>query len=211
MNIVSNQPGDMVVMASRNKGKTRELAALMNHRFQLITLDEIGWEGEIAEDGDTFRENARQKAEEVCRRLRLPALADDSGLEVDALDGAPGVYSARYAGRHGDDAANNRLLLERLEGATAPRLAKFVCSLAFARPDRETIIVSGECAGEIGFAAAGEGGFGYDPLFYRDGVSFAQMDESEKNRVSHRAVACRAMLDALEHEAKHEAKAEGIN
>ena len=127
----------------------------------------------------------------------LPALADDSGLSVDALGGAPGVHSARYAGSHGDDAANNRLLLQNMAGVTN-RLCRFVCAMALAMPAAKTLLVRGECEGTLLDAPSGEGGFGYDPLFlYKTGKTFAQMREAEKNQVSHRAKASALMLDII--------------
>ncbi|GHU71704.1 hypothetical protein AGMMS49992_06190 [Clostridia bacterium] len=186
-----------IVFASRNKGKAREVAALLGKRFRLITMDEAGFHDEIVEDGITFIDNAIIKAETVCKALYRPVLADDSGLMVDALDGAPGVYSARYAGNHGNDAANNALLLSNLSDEPAPRRARFVCALALARPEFPTYITEGYCKGEIGFEPDGQGGFGYDPLFYVNGISLARMTDDEKNRISHRAMACHRMRVVL--------------
>ena len=132
------------------------------------------------------------------RATGLPALADDSGLAVDALDGAPGVRSARYAGDHGDDGANNRLLLENMQGVTN-RSCKFVCAMALALPGEATRTVRGECPGTLLTERRGESGFGYDPLFlYETGLTFAQMGETQKNAVSHRARASALMCDVLE-------------
>ncbi|MDR1600237.1 MAG: RdgB/HAM1 family non-canonical purine NTP pyrophosphatase [Oscillospiraceae bacterium] len=195
--IISTAP--RLILATRNNGKAREMSALLGGRFTLATLTEAGFDGVIEENGDTFAMNAAIKAETVCRALKLPVLADDSGLVVDALDGEPGVFSARYAGRHSNDAANNTLLLERLRGVPAPRTARFVCALALAKPGSPTIIAEGAREGEIGLEPDGVGGFGYDPLFYYEGISFARMSAEQKNRVSHRAAAVRnlaALLDA---------------
>jgi len=184
-------------LASRNRGKARELNALLGDSFELLTLDDLGCTSEIPEDGLTFEENARRKAEAVRDMFGMPALADDSGLVVDALGGAPGVFSARFAGRHGDDAANNALLLDLLLDKPQPRTARFVCALAFARPGGNTIIAHGACEGEIGICPDGNRGFGYDPLFYINGVSLARMSAAEKNMISHRAAAVRALIKML--------------
>ena len=127
----------------------------------------------------------------------LPTLADDSGLSVDALGGAPGIYSARYAGEHGNDRANNELLLKNMDGV-ADRTCRFVCAMALALPGQETRIVRGECEGTLLTTLEGEGGFGYDPLFlYQNGQTFAQMSPEEKNQVSHRFHAVDQMRDVL--------------
>ena len=160
-------------------------------------MKDAGFEGDIEENGTTFEENAVIKAEAVSRATGLPALADDSGLSVDALDGAPGVYSARYAGDHGNDQANNDLLLKNMEGVTN-RACRFVCAMALALPGEETRVLRGECPGELLHQRAGEGGFGYDPLFrYHTGKTFAEMTEKEKNAVSHRAAAAAKMRGVL--------------
>ena len=186
-----------VVLASRNKGKLAELSRLLDaelgERIVLRSLDDIGFEGDIAENGTTFAENALIKAQAIAARGYI-ALADDSGLAVDALDGAPGVYSARYAGEHGNDAANNAKLLQALEGAT-DRTAAFVCVFACAFPDgQKPLVANGRVVGEILTAPRGNGGFGYDPLFYYAPLrkSFAELSGEEKNAISHRGAAVRA-------------------
>ena len=191
-----------VVLASRNKGKLAELSRLLGEQLgdvlTLLSLDDIGFEGEIEENGTTFAENALLKAQAIAARGYI-ALADDSGLAVDALDGAPGVYSARYAGTHGDDAANNHKLLAALADAT-DRTASFVCVFACAFPDgRAPIVAEGRVTGEILTAPRGQGGFGYDPLFYYPpfGKSFAELSGEEKNTVSHRGAAVRAFAALL--------------
>ncbi|MDD5898510.1 MAG: RdgB/HAM1 family non-canonical purine NTP pyrophosphatase, partial [Clostridia bacterium] len=147
--------------------------------------------------GDSFEANAAIKAEAVARFTGLPTLADDSGLSVDALGGAPGVYSARYAGTHGDDNANNDLLLQNMAGVEN-RTCRFVCAMALALPGEQTHVVRGECVGELLSERSGQGGFGYDPLFrYRSGKTFAQMTEKEKNAVSHRAAASVKMREII--------------
>lgn len=186
-----------VVLASRNKGKLKELsrllAELLGDVIDLRSLDDIGFTDEIEENGTTFAENALIKARAIAN-LGYVALADDSGLAVDALDGAPGVYSARYAGAHGDDAANNQKLLAVLADK-ADRAAAFVCVFACAFPDdRAPIVAEGRVSGEILHAPRGEGGFGYDPLFYYAplGKTFAELSGEEKNAISHRGAAVRA-------------------
>jgi XTP/dITP diphosphohydrolase len=151
---------------------------------------------ELVEDGETFEANALIKARELRDVLEDWTLADDSGLAVDALDGAPGIYSARFAGTHGDDEANNRLLLEQLEGRQ-DRGAAFVCVIALCSPGGEEWVVRGECRGDIGFSPSGETGFGYDPLFVPTGYdkTFAELGEAVKSRISHRAHALKLLAD----------------
>lgn len=190
-------PLPRVVVATANSHKLKELRAILGGICELVSMKDIGCDLDIEENGDTFEQNAALKAEAVMRFTGLPALADDSGLSVDALGGAPGVHSARYAGSHGDDAANNRLLLQNMAGVTN-RLCRFVCAMALAMPAAKTLLVRGECEGTLLDAPSGEGGFGYDPLFlYKTGKTFAQMREAEKNQVSHRAKASALMLDII--------------
>ncbi|MBQ9802518.1 MAG: XTP/dITP diphosphatase [Clostridia bacterium] len=186
-----------VVLASRNRGKLAELQRLLGAELgeviDLRSLDDIGFVGDIEENGATFAENALIKARAIASR-GFVALADDSGLCVNALGGAPGVYSARYAGAHGDDAANNALLLQNLANEQ-DRTAAFVCTFACAFPDgREPIVAEGRVEGEILHAPRGCGGFGYDPLFYYPpfGKTFAELTGEEKNAISHRGAAVRA-------------------
>ena len=187
----------MVVVASGNAHKLQELTALFRGVCRPVSMKEVGFEGDIDENGSTFEENARIKAECVMKATGLPTLADDSGLSVDALGGAPGIYSARYAGEHGNDRANNELLLKNMDGV-ADRTCRFVCAMALALPGQETRIVRGECEGTLLTALEGEGGFGYDPLFlYQNGQTFAQMSPEEKNQVSHRFHAVDQMRDVL--------------
>ena len=185
-----------VVLASRNKGKVAELQRLIAQELgdviELKSLDEVGITEEIEEDGETFAENAYIKAR-AAAASGYPGLGDDSGLVVPALDMAPGVYSARYAGAHGDDAANNALLLKNLEGERN-RAAAFVCSLAMVFPDGSAPIrANGAVEGEILLSPRGEGGFGYDPLFWYDplGKTLAELTPDEKNAISHRGAAVR--------------------
>jgi XTP/dITP diphosphohydrolase len=191
-----------VVVATRNKGKLRELVPLLAHlELELRTIDEVAPDAELREDGVTFVENALAKARQAARATGLPAIADDSGLEVDALDGAPGVYSARYAGPGADDESNNSKVLEALRGVPpVRRTARFRCVAAFVDPARALEIVRhGACEGEILEAPRGQDGFGYDPLFFVPtvGRTMAELPLEEKNRLSHRATAFRALGDAL--------------
>ena len=190
-----------IVLASRNKKKIGELQTLLSQyieNIEIISLDDVGIYGEIEEDGATFEENALIKARAAAESGYI-GVGDDSGLEVDALGGAPGIYSARYAGGHGDDEANNQLLLKNLEDKT-DRSARFVCALACVYPDgREDICVIGKAEGEIISEYRGAGGFGYDPLFYFPplGKTFGELSAEEKNRVSHRSDAIRKMAEKL--------------
>ena len=191
-----------VVLASRNRGKLREIVPLLGGLgFELVTVDEIAPACELREDGDTFEANALAKARQAAAATGLPAVADDSGLEVDALAGAPGVYSARYAGLPSDDARNNAKLLDALRDVPAARRgARFRCVAVFADPAAGVEIVrSGDCDGEIIEQPRGDLGFGYDPLFLvpRLGRTMAELPLDEKNRLSHRAAAFRALADAL--------------
>lgn len=191
-------PPMRIVVATGNGHKLKELSGIFGGMIELVSMKDVGFAGDIEENGATFEENARIKAEAVMRATGLPALADDSGLSVDALDGAPGVYSARYAGDHGDDQANNDLLLQNMCGQTN-RACRFVCAMALSLPGEETRVVRGECEGELLCERAGEGGFGYDPLFrYAGGKTFAEMTEKQKNTVSHRAVAAEKMRSLIQ-------------
>ena len=191
-----------IVLASRNKGKVAELQRLLEQELgdviELKSLDEVGITEEIEENGTTFEENAMIKAR-VAAKSGYPGLADDSGLVVRALDMAPGVHSARYAGAHGDDAANNALLLKNLTGV-ADRRAAFICSLVMVFPNGSAPIrAAGAVEGEILFAERGENGFGYDPIFYYPpyGKTTAEMSPEEKNQVSHRANALRKYYEMM--------------
>lgn len=185
-----------LVFATRNRGKLAELSALVAPLgLEVIPAAELG-APEVVEDGATFEHNAVKKAREVAAAVGLPALADDSGLVVNELDGAPGVHSARFAGPDATDADNNRLLVARLRGVDEDRRrAHFVCAMAFADPSgalgNHVEVSRGECHGVILEAPRGQGGFGYDPLFYvpERGETFAELDAAVKNTISHRAMA----------------------
>jgi XTP/dITP diphosphohydrolase len=191
-----------LVVATRNKGKILEINALLAGFVDRVSsAADFADFPETIEDGATFEENALKKAREAARFTGLPALADDSGLVVDALGGRPGVYSARYAGEGADDAANNaRLLSECQDVPDDQRQAAFVCVLAFVTPEGTEQLFAGRVAGRILAAPRGEGGFGYDPLFLVDGFdrSMAELELAEKNVVSHRARAIIAFRDYLE-------------
>jgi len=167
------------------------------------SMREMGVEADVEETGETFEENALIKARALMELCHCTALADDSGLCVDQLGGRPGVHSARYCGVHGDDEANNQLLLKELADRPVPHRAHYGAAVALCRPGREPLIVYGRCDGQIIAEYRGEGGFGYDPLFLSDdlGVTFAEADPAAKNGVSHRARAIQKLLDALEAEA----------
>ena len=192
-----------IVLASRNKKKKAELQTLLSQYIEgieILSLDDVGIYGEIEEDGETFEENALIKAR-VAAESGYIGVGDDSGLEVDSLGGAPGVYSARYAGEHGDDEANNDLLLKNLEHKT-DRSARFVCCIACVFPEKygyEPIVVRGNVEGEILKERHGEGGFGYDPLFYfpQFNKTLAEVTAEEKNKVSHRGNAIAAFAEKL--------------
>ncbi len=197
-----------IVLATRNQGKIAELSAMLEGRnLQVLGLDAFPELGEIPEDGETFEENALFKARTVSRHTGLVAVADDSGLEVDALGGRPGVHSARYsadedAGRiaAGDrDTANNMKLLRELRDVPLEnRGARFRCVMAAYAPNDATLIRSGAWEGRIAMEPMGDNGFGYDPLFWDDafGGTAAQMDKEQKNARSHRGNALRALLEA---------------
>ena len=190
-----------VVLASRNRGKLREIVPLLaGLGFELVTIDEVAPDCELREDGDTFEDNALAKARQAAQATGLAAIADDSGLEVEALGGAPGVHSARYAGPVSDDARNNAKLLEALRAVPSPRRARFRCVATFVDPASGVELVrSGDCQGEILEQPRGDLGFGYDPLFLVPalGRTMAELPLDEKNRLSHRAAAFRALADAL--------------
>jgi len=190
-----------LVLATKNEGKVREMTKLLAEQdIEVLSLADFPEIEEIVEDGETFRENAVIKATEVCMQTGLTTLADDSGLEVDYLEGLPGVYSARFAGEEKDDSANNKKLLELLDGVPEEqRTARFKCVIAVADIDCFVYIAEGTCTGIIAQEQRGDGGFGYDPLFYlpEHGKTFAEIDLETKNKISHRARALAGVLDIL--------------
>ena len=184
-----------LVVASNNKGKIKEIKEILKGKYEVVSMGEMGFGEDIVEDGNSFYENAKIKAQTVSKALHCDALADDSGLCVEALDGAPGIYSARYSGEHGDDKANRDLLLKNLEGIEN-RKAKFVSSIVLVKTDGTEVVGLGETHGTIGFEEQGTNGFGYDCIFISDdlGVSFGLASDEEKNKVSHRY---RGLIDLL--------------
>jgi XTP/dITP diphosphohydrolase len=185
-----------LVVATRNRGKLAELRALLEG-WELLTLEDAGVTGEVSEDLPTFAGNAEKKARAALDATGLPSLADDSGLEVDALGGAPGVHSARYASNH-DDAANNAKLLSVMHDVTN-RAARFRCAIVLLFPDGRRVAVDGTCEGRIATAPRGTHGFGYDPLFLvgNGERTMAELGADEKNAISHRGQALRALVAAL--------------
>ncbi len=190
-----------ILVATRNPGKLREFAlALEPEGFEVVGMDAFDDPGEIDETGTTFEANARLKAEGYSAHTDLLVLADDSGIEVDALDGRPGVQSARYGGPELDDEARTALLLQELEGVPdEQRTARFRCVLALARSGETLATFDGVIEGRINHAPVGENGFGYDPVFFHaeSGCTTAQLAPSEKQEVSHRGKAIAALITAL--------------
>ncbi|MGD0174057.1 MAG: RdgB/HAM1 family non-canonical purine NTP pyrophosphatase [Anaerolineales bacterium] len=189
-----------LLVATTNAGKQREYRELLREvPAEIVFPNDLGITLEVEEDGATFRENAAKKALALARASGLLSLADDSGLEVDALGGEPGVRSSRYAGPGADDSRRRAFLLEKLRGIPAPRMARFVCVIAIAVPGGDTSFAEGECRGEITLAQRGSNGFGYDPIFQPEGrqVTMAELSPEEKNRISHRARAAEAAIPIL--------------
>lgn len=197
------------VLASTNKNKIREFRQILCERasdilgenapeIEFLSLSDIGFEDEIVEDGATFEDNAMIKARAVSRVCDLPCIADDSGLEVDALGGEPGIYSARYAGEHGNDDENIKKLLAKLDGIS-DRSAHFVSSIAYCDKNGESFVLRGEAYGHIIDEKRGQNGFGYDPVFECDvhHRTFAELTADEKNSVSHRRRAIEKLADRL--------------
>ena len=192
-----------LIVASNNQNKIREFRAILGTRFEIVSMKEAGMDTDIEETGTTFEENALIKANYVMNACGQAAIADDSGLEVDALNGEPGVYSARFAGEGHDDAANNAKLMDMMRLVPEEkRTARFVSAVALARRGKEPMVCRGAVEGSILYAPQGENGFGYDPLFFYApaGLSFAQMSAEDKNAISHRKRALEALKAALEAE-----------
>ncbi|MBE9537058.1 MAG: XTP/dITP diphosphatase [Proteobacteria bacterium] len=188
-----------VLLATRNKGKVKEFQSLLDGLgLTFRTLDDFPNTAEVREDGTSFEANAIKKASEYSKATGMIAIADDSGLVVDALDGGPGVYSSRYAGDAADDDDNNEKLILAMKGFPKGRRgAAFVCVVAAARPDGSTITSEGRCEGEIISSKKGGGGFGYDPLFYIPGFgcTMAELASDKKNEISHRGKAVKKFKD----------------
>ena len=189
-----------VVLATRNSGKVEEMRRLLPSPLQVLSLDDVNTYEPGPETGATFADNALMKAVEATQATGLPAVADDSGLTVDALNGMPGVLSARWAGRHGDDVANLELLLGQVTDVPDERLgAGFVCAAAWALPDGRSEVVLGEVRGRLIRQPRGTGGFGYDPIFVPDGLerTSAELTPAHKDRISHRGQALRLLVPRL--------------
>lgn len=201
------------ILATNNMKKLAEMQRILSPLgINVVTAKMLGITlPEVVEDGDTFEANAKIKAESACKITGLPAIADDSGLCVDYLDGAPGIYSARFANievhngvnvdneKNADDEENNNLLLKKLEGVDeSERTAYYVCAICCIFPDGKEITVRGECHGAIGFERDGNAGFGYDPLFIINGKSFGKYEGEEKDKISHRGNALRKLTKELE-------------
>ena len=189
-----------LIIASNNEHKLIEIRQILGPHFaEILSMREAGIEHETVEDGTTFMENALKKAREVAELSGCCALADDSGICVDALDGAPGIYSARFAGVHGDDEANRQHLLELMRGKD-DRGAHFTCAMALVWPDGRTLTPEGYVYGEITHEKRGSNGFGYDPLFLVPelGLTTAELEPDAKNAISHRAAALHALVKKLE-------------
>jgi len=192
-----------LLIATRNRGKIREIEPLLAEiGWVPVALDELPGMAEVEETGSTFAENALLKARAAAASSGLPALADDSGLVVDWLQGAPGVRSARFAGEKASDAENSARLLELLAGLPEPaRTARFCCAMALVLTDGREWLVEGSCEGIIGREPQGQGGFGYDPIFYLPefALTMAELEPAAKNRISHRARALARIRDILQH------------
>ena len=188
------------ILATHNPGKLREMADILSHLgVEVVSPADVGITVEVEETGATFAENAMLKAKAICAASGLPAIADDSGLCVDALNGGPGVYSARYGGEDLDDKGRYTLLLNSMRGQTT-RAAHFACAIACAFPGGKTLTAEGRCDGAIAFAPLGGGGFGYDPVFLvpEKGKTFGQLTAEEKSEISHRGRALRDFSAKLE-------------
>ena len=193
-----------IVLATKNKKKAEEMKKILAdagvHIDSILTLQDFPECPEVEEDGSTFEANAAKKARFVSEHTRMIAVADDSGLEVDALKGAPGVFSARYAGEPADDKKNTEKLLKEMQNVPdEKRTARFVCCIALALPDKEVKTFFGTVEGTIGRELRGQNGFGYDPVFYPEGSArtFAEMSDKEKNAISHRGGAIRKLTEYL--------------
>ena len=194
-----------LIIATNNQGKLREFGKLLEpFGFDVISMRQAGFTDEIIEDGDTFEENAHIKARAVFEATGLPTIADDSGLEIDFLNGAPGIYSARYAGENATDKERCEKVLEEMHDVARPlRDARFVCSIYFILNEEDEYSVNGTVEGYIGDEMVGDNGFGYDPIFMLDDdESMATIGEEEKNRISHRAKAFEKLAEILKTIAK---------
>ena len=188
------------VLATHNPGKLKEMGAILaQFGVEVVSPRDLGLTVDVEETGTTFAENAMLKAKAICAAAKLPAIADDSGLCVDALNGGPGVYSARYGGEGLDDKGRYMLLLNSLRGQST-RTAHFTCAIACAFPNGDTLTAEGRCDGTIAYAPMGEGGFGYDPVFFFPELkkTFGQLTAEEKSAISHRGRALESFIGKLE-------------
>ena len=188
------------VLATHNPGKLKEMGAILTQfGVEVVSPRDLGITVDVEETGTTFAENAMLKAKAICAAAKLPAIADDSGLCVDALNGGPGVYSARYGGEGLDDKGRYMLLLNNMRGQPT-RAAHFACAIACAFPNGDELTAEGRCDGTIAFAPMGEGGFGYDPVFFVPELkkTFGQLTAEEKSAISHRGRALAAFVEKLE-------------
>ena len=188
------------VLATHNPGKLKEMGAILaQFGVEVVSHRDLGLTVDVEETGTTFAENAMLKAKAICAAAKLPAIADDSGLCVDALNGGPGVYSARYGGEGLDDKGRYMLLLNSLRGQST-RTAHFTCAIACAFPNGDTLTAEGRCDGTIAYAPMGEGGFGYDPVFFVPELkkTFGQLTAEEKSAISHRGRALESFIGKLE-------------
>ncbi len=193
-----------ILVATKNRGKAKEFQSMLGSLgVEILSLNDIEGSPDVEETGVTFEENAILKAETISKQMNIPVIADDSGLEIHALEGRPGVYSARYAGIHKSDEENMNKVLEELQNVEDnDRNAQFVCALAFARPQKETLVVKGECKGQILREKKGTEGFGYDPIFFLPQLnrSMAELAKEEKNKISHRAIALEKLKKLINEE-----------
>lgn len=192
-----------IVIATKNRGKAGEFITFFkNHNIHAISLFDLEESiDDIEETGSTFKENAALKSEQISRVLKRPVLGDDSGLVIDALDGDPGIYSARYAGLPSNDQANISKVIQKLQNVPLEkRSARFVCVLSISETGKQTVFYKGYCEGKIGFTPKGTNGFGYDPIFIPEGFTktMAEISSHEKNKISHRGQALKQLEKALE-------------
>lgn len=191
----------ILVVATKNKGKITEIKKVLSAiPFDVVAMSDMGINIDVNEDGTTFEENSMKKAKEICQVSNTVVMADDSGLEVDFLNGAPGIYSARFGGPEATDSDRNEKLLIMLSGVPfEKRTARFVCAIAIAFPDGRSFFVRDTCEGFIGFECKGSNGFGYDPLFYVQQYekTMAELEMDIKNKISHRAKALTKMADKI--------------
>ena len=189
-----------IILATKNKNKLVEVKAVLGNDYEVLSMEDIGIDVDVEENGTTFEENATIKAEAICKICGKPVMAADSGLEIDYLDKKPGVLSARFLGHDTSYDIKNAKILEMLEDVPEEkRTARFVCSIAVAFPDRDTVVVRDTIEGIIGYESAGENGFGYDPIFYVPELkkTTAQLSMEEKNKISHRGKALVKMANRL--------------